>query len=313
MMYVTSWIVGQGGLIGSGLFRRLNHQGATILPTSRPPWNDQKELRKYFNETASRFFSDVSREQQSIYWAAGKAAPSSTQQEIASEYETFEIFLTSLLENKSEKPVTLLIASSAGGLYGGSDEPPHDEFTVPRPLNAYGELKFAQEEAAQKLADSGFHVVLARLSNVYGPGQNLDKPQGLVSLLCKSAVTRESVNIFVPLDTRRDYIFIEDASKYLIHWAQRPETGMPGVRVRIVASGTTISLASLIETTRSVSRIRIPVSTGESPKAVQAPDQQLVPSCDDETDQWLTTPLPAGVRAVFLDIAQRHARAQISQ
>jgi UDP-glucose 4-epimerase len=312
MIHVTNWIIGQGGLIGSALFRRLSDQHTAIFPTTKPPWADEAALSEYFERNASRFFQGPSLTQRQIYWAAGKVGPSSLPEEVRGERRAFEIFLDSLRRNCTGDPTTLLIASSAGGLYAGSDAPPHDEATDPQPVNAYGQLKLAQEEAARTLVNCGFHIVLARLSNVYGPGQDLDKLQGLVSLLCRSAVTRESVNIFVPLDTRRDYIFVDDASRYLTHWAQCPATKEPGVTIRIVASGQTISLASLIETTRSVSRVRIPFGTGNSPASVQAIDQQLIPSWDDETTQWLSTPLPAGIRQVFLDIARRHAEAQIT-
>ena len=55
--------------------------------------------------------------------------------------------------------------------------------------------------------------MIGRFSNLYGPGQNLGKLQGLISRLALSAVTRQPINIFVPLDTIRDYVYVDDAAQ----------------------------------------------------------------------------------------------------
>ncbi len=56
-------------------------------------------------------------------------------------------------------------------------------------------------------------MLIGRLSNLYGPGQSLSKPQGLISHVGRAALRREPVSIYVPLDTIRDYLFAADAGR----------------------------------------------------------------------------------------------------
>jgi len=48
--------------------------------------------------------------------------------------------------------------------------------------------------------------MVGRMSNLYGPGQNLKKVQGLISQMCLRVLTRQPLVLYVPLDTIRDYL-----------------------------------------------------------------------------------------------------------
>ena len=81
-------------------------------------------------------------------------------------------------------------------------------------LVAYGRAKLAMEGHARALAAAtGVRVVLGRLANVYGPGQTLGKPQGLLSQLCLADATRRPLPVYVSLDTIRDYLYAGDAAR----------------------------------------------------------------------------------------------------
>jgi UDP-glucose 4-epimerase len=47
---------------------------------------------------------------------------------------------------------------------------------------------------------------------LYGPGQDKRKPQGIISHLSRCLIHRRHVSIYVPLDTRRDYPFVDDCA-----------------------------------------------------------------------------------------------------
>ena len=105
------------------------------------------------------------------------------------------------------------LASSAGGVYAGASGPPFTEHTEPAPISAYGRAKLRSEEIATEFAvRTSTALLVGRLANLYGPGQNLDKPQGLVSQLCLAQLTRQPLTVYVPLDTMRDYLFVDDAA-----------------------------------------------------------------------------------------------------
>jgi uncharacterized SAM-binding protein YcdF (DUF218 family) len=78
---------------------------------------------------------------------------------------------------------------------------------VPRPLAPYGEVKLGMEEALRAAAaEIGAAALVGRISNLYGPGQDLSKPQGLISRVCIAHLTRAPLPVMVSLDTMRDYL-----------------------------------------------------------------------------------------------------------
>src|SRR5205085_1105739 len=81
------------------------------------------------------------------------------------------------------------------------------------PRTPYGVAKLAMEAAVGRFAaDTGTPTVVGRIGNLYGPGQNLAKPQGLVSQVCRTHLTGQPLLLYVPLDTMRDYIYVRDCA-----------------------------------------------------------------------------------------------------
>ena len=197
-----------------------------------------------------------------------------------------------------------LLASSAGGIYAGGTSPPFDSLTPPVPLGTYGVLKFDQELLAIEKLSGQMNVTIARLANLYGPGQDLAKIQGLVSRLALASITRAPISIFVPQDTLRDYMYVDDAAAYILHWLSVPSEN---IGTRVIATGRATSVGTIVATMQSITRSRIPLSFGiHSSSAVQVRDLRLRPDQDAWTESIAQTPLPAGMRRVYLDVLLRH-------
>ena len=302
---MRTWIIGSGGLFGSALTR------ASEDPfTGKPiPWSDTASALRALRESLHAFSSQGTGDW-CIAWAAGHATTSSSQAEADRELELFSAFFESVSNEHPLGQGVFLLTSSAGGVYGGSARPPFSNSTVPQPLGVYGNLKLAQEQVAQQLTPS-IRVVTTRVSNLYGPGQDLGKLQGVISRLALAAVTREPIRMFVPLDTMRDYIFIDDAAARALHWAR---TGLMTQQsaTRVVASGQPATLGYIIALMNDITRVRIPIASGVHESAsAQARDLRLAPDEDEVTQRLPLTPLPVGMKRVFLDIRQRHATARL--
>ena len=69
----------------------------------------------------------------------------------------------------------------------------------------------------------GVNLLIGRLSNLYGPGQNLAKPQGLVAHVGDSVLRRQPISVYVPLDTIRDYLYASDAGRMVVEALERRE------------------------------------------------------------------------------------------
>lgn len=193
----------------------------------------------------------------------------------------------------------LFLSSSAGGVYAGASAPPFDEHSAPRPLSPYGETKLQMEALASSW---GGPVVLGRIANLYGPGQDIGKPQGLISQLCRAHLLREPLQVYVPLDTVRDYLYVQDAARLVLGCLERAE----GVTVKVLATQQAITIGAVLAELRRVSR-RAPrlVLSATAQTRLQARDLRLRSVVWTDLDAFPLTPLPVGVRRTLDDLSMR--------
>src|SRR5439155_18411404 len=123
------------------------------------------------------------------------------------------------------------------------------EHPAPCHLSAYGRAKLRQEErlAAWAAARPGVSTLVGRISNLYGPDQNLSKPQGLIAHLSRCLLHHVPAHVFAPLDTLRDHDYAPDAAAQILRCIDRMARLAPPVRVtKLIASGQTASIGSIL-------------------------------------------------------------------
>lgn len=221
-----------------------------------------------------------------------------SQEQLDREVETFGAFLDRLARRPEVLPEAFFLASSAGGTYGGSVAPPFTERTEPMAISPYGTAKLAAEQRLREFAErSGVPVVIGRLSNLYGPGQDLSKAQGLISQLCKAHHERRPLSIFVSLDTARDYLYCDDAAAMVTRATDRAAACEPAtVVVKILASQRPTTVATILGELRRLLRHRPLVVLGASPLATfHARDLRFRSVVWTDLDRCVTTTLPEGI------------------
>lgn len=216
-MRVATWIVGGTGQLGSSLTSLLQSDPEVDLVDQTVRWANAADSVADLAEGLVRLFRSSSAEHFDIVWAAGasvtSASPSALDEEIRVFREFTRVVDEAVAKNDLAGRTTIFLASSAGGIYAGSPHPPYSEESVPAPISGYGQLKLEMEDAVRALVlRAGIRAVIGRISNLYGPRQRIEKPQGFVSQLCKSMIYRRPMSVYVPLDTTRDYIFTDDAA-----------------------------------------------------------------------------------------------------
>jgi UDP-glucose 4-epimerase len=255
------WVIGANGLIGSALQRTIQHTGQRLfVPTDRFSWSDEAELHTQLL-TAVKAFIEFSKDCDNwhIYWAAGIGTMSSSEKELATESRT----LSKVLELIESEPALMsrdgsfAYSSSAGAIYAGSSDDVITENSEVSPTTDYAKEKLNQERMVGEFADRNNRVtaLLARLSTLYGPGQAGGKRQGLLSHIARGLLRNQSIHIYVPLDTIRDYIITDDAA-YAIVAAIDSLTGMPGVYTKIIASEHPTTIAEIISVFKRIARRR---------------------------------------------------------
>jgi len=209
------WVIGATGQLGTAISRAAAADGAVLL--SRPVrWADAEASAHDLRAGITALLADP-HDSYHVYWAAGASVTSATSDAAARELEVFSGFVSDLASAIRDDPralsVSFFFASSAGGVYSGSPSPaPFTEESTARSITPYGDSKLAMEAALGGLAHAGAHVLVGRISTLYGPDQRISKPQGFISHLCRSYISRTPLSVYVPLDTMRDYIHSDDAA-----------------------------------------------------------------------------------------------------
>lgn len=301
---MITWTVGSGGLLGGAVERAAGRAfGATPVP-----WSDRARAGAVLAADAVRFADEAGQDPWRIVWAAGAATVAATQEQADSEVGALRALLESVRAAAPPGPGCVFITSSAGGVYAGSAAPPFDATTVPAPISAYGRLKLAQEALAVDLLHGACPVVIGRVANLYGPGQNLAKLQGLVSRLVLAALTQRPINIFVPLETTRDYVYVDDAAADVIALCDAAAEQRAEARVAVIASGAGVSVGQLVRSVQLVTKRRVPIALGTHPSSRgQVVDLRLVP-----TTVRAGMALPAGIKRVQLDLLARLQRMPVT-
>ncbi len=289
---MPTWVVGAGGLLGSHLSTAL---GTAAWSGPRIPW-DAQDAPDQLRLAARNFRTAVGEQSWRVAWCAGAGVTATAPEALAREVVALEALLDGLGDPAGGR---LFVSSSAGGVYAGSIGPPFDEHTAPQPLSPYGETKLQMEALA---ASWGGAVVLGRIANLYGPGQDVAKPQGLISQLCRGHLLRQPLQVYVPLDTVRDYLYVEDAARLVLGCLDRAD----GVTVKVLASQQAVTIGAVLAELRRVSR-RAPrlVLSASAQARVQARDLRLRSRVWTDLDQAPLTPLPVGVKRTLDDLSLR--------
>ncbi len=280
-MTSLSWVIGCGGLLGSSVERTIG--SAVWHPEHLFPWQDPDRLRDAIADAVQRFGNRIVEQESSswnIYWCAGAGVVGTSAAEFAAETASLRFFLDRLGDAIDSLPPHIMgqifFSSSAGGVYGGSAGRPLTEATLPCPISEYGRTKLDHEKILHDWAHTRSNVstLVGRISNLYGPGQHLEKPQGLISHMSRCLIFNVPVRIFVPLDTIRDYLFVQDAARRIVAAMARLHREAPSGRLQILkifGSENETTVAGLIGVFRQIAKRHLRFVSAQSPVRSQQP------------------------------------------
>jgi UDP-glucose 4-epimerase len=195
-----------------------------------------------------------------VFYLASSVTPTLAEQHpewVTADHLRFAELLRRLA--RSANPPTVVFTSSAGTVYDPDVIGPCREDSPTRPAGRYGEAKLALEKLLLDHCDD-IPAVILRLSNVYGPGQRVDKSQGVLAYWLSAAVAGHPLQVIGDLRATRDYVYIDDVVNCMLRVAARS----PGVAsgrplVVNVASGVSTPLADLLSIVEHVVGRELPV------------------------------------------------------
>lgn len=297
-----TWVVGAGGLLGSHLVRALPGRGL-LFEASPIPWGAGAEAVLADNATRLLHQARELRAPWRVLWCAGSGVTGATRYQLDPELRALEATLEAL---SGAEGGSVFLASSVGGIYAGNPAPPFDEFSDPQPLAEYGWAKLeAEQMAARWSAETGAPVLLGRITNLFGPGQDLAKPQGLISQICLNHVTRRPSSIWVNLDTLRDYVFVPDCADLILDAMDRLDVE-GGVVVKLLGSGEPRSISAVLGEIRKVVGRKPDVLIGTSPNArFQVRDLSVRSVVWPDLDHRPMTPFGVGVAQTLAEMVTK--------
>jgi UDP-glucose 4-epimerase len=262
-------VIGRHGLLGHSLELELAKTHSIWTPETRTNWQDQSSAIASLRQNCERFFKSTNDADWSIAWCAGRSIVGSSISEIDRESGLIETLFDAI---KVCKPIGVVgkvfFASSAGGVYAGAPNEVIDEDSQPKPIATYGFGKLAHEEIFKKNSKQlQVNCLIGRITNLYGPGQDMTKSQGLISQLCRSNLTKEPLNIFVPLQTARNYLYVDDAAAMIAEFMQHDDE----LCIKIFASPQSTTVATLIRTSYEVFKRRPLISLGVNERTLMQP------------------------------------------
>ena len=306
-MTTHAWVVGARGLLGSAVARRVAARDGWLMVDAPPlPWQAPDDLATSAEAVVDGLLATLrDGDDWCIVWAAGRVVTSSSAVEFDDELAQLGRVLDGVGRAMDAAgpghPGAVFYASSAGGVYAGSADPPFDELSPPVPISGYGHFKLAAEKAVAAFCEvRGLTSVVGRIANLYGPGQSLDKMQGLISHLTRAQLSPAPASVYVSLDTLRDYIYVDDCAELVLDCVARglalSRSGQPRTVTKILATGTGVTIASLIGQLRSISKRNANVMLGTSAAAaLQAHDLRLTSVVWPDLDRRDLTPLAVGM------------------
>ena len=307
------WVVGRGGLLGRSVEQVVDRIATVYKPDKSIDWHDRDRASAQLANCSAEFFADRRGENWAIFWCAGRGTLNSPSLQMQDETFVFENFLKAVQRAAGEHGAfdssvsgTLFFASSAGAVYAGSKNPPFTELTPTISVTPYGDAKLRQESLLREFSvRTNTSVLIGRISNLYGARQDLGKNQGLIATICYSVLRRQPINLFVPLETSRNYIYVEDAARKIVRHTMSLSQHQAGSRfvVKLFVAPENVTVGGILNVARSVLRVK-PLVTFSTPPNSPYQAQNLVfkSIVDTGLDDSANTGFSDGMKRVMLDL-----------
>lgn len=120
--------------------------------------------------------------------------------------------------------------------------------TIPAPTNIYAATKLAQEHILSSWTNAfGTSLDIARLQNVYGPGQALHNSYtGIVCLFARLSHGKDQIELYEDGDMLRDFVYIEDVASALLAAIDAPHEGVRSFDVGLGQRSTIAQAAHIL-------------------------------------------------------------------
>lgn len=208
-----------GGLIGGAAAKAISNAGLPVTVVTRAPSLQHSDAIDWqFGDLTTDRADAFVANRQAIVYAAGSLSPASQVPSIAKLLTTQILPVVELAEQAARLNVpTFVFISSGGTVYGMTDIVPTHEDVRTAPINAYGMIKVQTEQALMEVARrSGMRVIILRVSNPYGPGQQGTRRLGFIAAAIEATFRKEPLTIWGDGLSTRDFVYLTDVAEAVL-------------------------------------------------------------------------------------------------
>ena len=199
-------IVGASGFLGRNLSEFYLRQGHRVYTYSRAIGLSLQNSNQLLPADVIDFIASENPEL--IFYLSNTLNPKSDYSDYVSHLQNVYFQLQSIINVCNYKNLEKFVYFSSGGALYNPKILSNEESPL-EPLNLYGFSKLECENYL-RFKSSEVPVLIVRPTNPYGRYQSLTGKQGLIAVLIGASVSGDAVTIFSPLESAKNYIFIDD-------------------------------------------------------------------------------------------------------
>lgn len=214
-------VTGATGFLAGHIITRLSKLDLNVTPVSRSKseFSNAVQVKNYLDTPSGDVLIHL--------------AENSNRAEVNRCDCTVENVASNLLEQLLKKNYKKVLYISSAAVYGDGKLEPYKPDAPVRSVDVYSSLKLACESLVLK--NSG---IVARLSNLYGPGMSNDN---VLSTILRQIPCDDQLTIWSDKPVR-DFLWVEDAAEVLIKMALSSKKGLYNV-----GSGLAVSIGDLVK------------------------------------------------------------------
>lgn len=265
MTVAKALLVGGSGFIGTNLSIRILSKGKNIIILDR--FEPKHLLKRGFAGGCTyvsgsygdrALLENILPEVDVIYHLASTVDPRSSNASPSNDIETNLLPFIKMLDTvKSFPGIRIIMVSSGGAVYGTSTLPRIREDHPNNPKSSYGVIKLTQEKYLKLYGENhGIKYCILRLSNPYGPFQDPNGKQGVVSNFMIKIMKGEDLVVIGDGSVVRDFFYIEDTCNAIL---KADSHVLESGNVFNIGSGIGYSITSLISEIEMVTNRRAAV------------------------------------------------------
>lgn len=212
-------VIGGNGFIGRNLCNNLCKKKYVVFSFDI---QYPEEINKNVNYIVGDFFDDQVLEKalkniDIVIHSLSTINPGNSNERYLQGYSRDFVQSVKLFDMCIKKNIKVIFLSSGGTIYGIKDKQPISEEATAAPINHYGAVKLCIENVIRTFnkQQKNSNLLIARISNPYGPGQDYNKGVGFVDAALKKTINGDPIEIWGDGEIIRDYIYIDDVCEMI--------------------------------------------------------------------------------------------------